>query len=180
MNARSTITSKSLKLVSTPLSSNSSSLLLVAWYALRPDRALAGTAYLDKALEQWKIVPKYLNCSTTSTVSPSTYSTAAFSSIKEEKAAVLYVDGETVEVVEQFKYLGTIFHCSNALSRYAVPARALSGRKAYHATRRRLEELELKGVDTNFRLFDVMVEPVLGYGAEVWAPELLCQDPLKK
>ncbi|KAH7617055.1 putative LINE-1 retrotransposable element ORF2 protein [Nannochloris sp. 'desiccata'] len=100
-------------------------------------------------------------------------------SIKEEKAAVLYVDGETVEVVEQFKYLGTIFHCSNALSRYAVPARALSGRKAYHATRRRLEELELKGVDTNFRLFDVMVEPVLGYGAEVWAPELLCQDPLK-
>ncbi|KAH7621590.1 hypothetical protein NADE_006849 [Nannochloris sp. 'desiccata'] len=87
-------------------------------------------------------------------------------SIKEEKAAAMYIDGEAVEVVEQFKYLGTIFHCSNALSRYAVPARALSGRKAYHATRRRLEELERKGVDTNFKLFDVMVDPVLAYGLQ--------------
>lgn len=98
---------------------------------------------------------------------------------KEEKAAVLHVGGEAVEVVNKFKYLGTIFHCSHALSRHAVPARALSGRKAYHATRRRMEELELKGADINFRIFDVMVDPVLGYGAEIWAPELLCQDPLK-
>ncbi|KAG7668437.1 hypothetical protein KSW81_002321 [Nannochloris sp. 'desiccata'] len=108
---------------------------------------------------------------------------------REEKAAVMYIDGETMEVVEQFKYLGTIFHCSQSLSQHAIPARALSGRKSYHTTRRRMEELELTGLEINFRLFefvflhglvfDVMVDPALAYGAEVWAPELLCQDPLK-
>ncbi|KAG7674687.1 hypothetical protein KSW81_000328 [Nannochloris sp. 'desiccata'] len=36
----------------------------------------------------------------------------------------------------------------------------------------------LNGLDTNFRLFDVTVKSVLGYGAEVWAPELLCNDAL--
>ncbi len=39
--------------------------------------------------------------------------------------------------------------------------------------------MELGGLDINFRLFDLM-DSVLGYGAEIWAPELLCQDPLKK
>ncbi|KAH7623119.1 putative Transposon Tf2-6 polyprotein [Nannochloris sp. 'desiccata'] len=95
------------------------------------------------------------------------------------KTAVLKIGGEVVEVVERFKYLGTIFHCSQMLSRHAVPARAYNGRRAYHISRRRLAELQLGGgLEINFRLFDVMVDSVLGYGAEVWAPELLCNDPL--
>ncbi|KAG7668447.1 hypothetical protein KSW81_005215 [Nannochloris sp. 'desiccata'] len=64
------------------------------------------------------------------------------------------------------------------LSRHAVPDGAHSGRKAYDISRRRLAELQLNGLDTNFRLFDVTVKSVLGYGAEVWAPELLCNDAL--
>jgi hypothetical protein len=32
---------------------------------------------------------------------------------KEEKAAVLHIGGVAVEVVDKFKYLGTIFHCSH-------------------------------------------------------------------
>jgi Reverse transcriptase (RNA-dependent DNA polymerase)/Endonuclease/Exonuclease/phosphatase family len=95
-----------------------------------------------------------------------------------EEEAVLCVGGEVVEVVEKFKYLGTIFHCSQLLSRHAVPARAFSGRKAFHMSRRRMAEMQLNGAEINFRIFDVMVDSVLGYGAEIWAPELLCNDPL--
>ncbi|KAH7621592.1 hypothetical protein NADE_006850 [Nannochloris sp. 'desiccata'] len=68
--------------------------------------------------------------------------------------------------------------CNSLLSRHAVPDGAHSGRKAYDISRRRLAELQLNGLDTNFRLFDVTVKSVLGYGAEVWAPELLCNDAL--
>ena len=100
------------------------------------------------------------------------------SSEKNVEEAVLEIGGELVEVLDQFKYLGTIFHGSRNLSSSAVPTRATSGRKAYYGTRRRMEELELHGPEINFRLFDVMVDSVLGYGAEVWAPELLCKDPL--
>ncbi len=56
---------------------------------------------------------------------------------------MLCVGGEAVEVVDKFKYLGTIFHCSQMLSRHAVPARALSGRRAYHITGRRMADLQL-------------------------------------
>ena len=99
-------------------------------------------------------------------------------SLEKEEAARLYIGGEAVEVVESFKYLGTIFHCSHRLAASAVPTRAQNGRKAYHINRRRMAELGLHGPEINFRLFDVMVEPVLSYGAEIWAPELLLLNPL--
>jgi hypothetical protein len=75
------------------------------------------------------------------TINASKTKVMIFSRIRSKKAeeeAVLCVGGVAVEVVDKFKYLGTIFHCSQMLSRHAVPARALSGRRAYHITRRRM------------------------------------------
>jgi len=85
--------------------------------------------------------------------------------------------GGQVEVVDTFKYLGVNFHCSSSFGDYAASARGVSGRKAWHNTIRRMNTLKLSAPKVQNRLFDVMVETVLSYGAEVWAPELLCRDP---
>jgi hypothetical protein len=82
-----------------------------------------------------------------------------------------------VEVVDSFKYLGVDFHCASSFGGYAAPTRRTSGRKAMHNTVRRMSTLKLSAPKVQYRLFDVMVETVLSYGAEVWAPELLCKDP---
>ena len=82
--------------------------------------------------------------------------------------------GKVLEVVDSFKYLGIVFHASHAFAAAASP-RVAAARRAMHATRRRCAELGLTRTSMQLRLFDVFVTPVLSYGAEIWAPQLLAQ-----
>jgi len=81
-------------------------------------------------------------------------------------------------VLDNFTYLGVAMHSSTSFGGFAAPRRKISGRKAMHSTRSRMSALKLNSPDMACRLFDVMVEPVLSYGAEIWATEFLCKvDP---
>ena len=73
-------------------------------------------------------------------------------------------------------YLGVSMHCSASFGSFAAALRKVSGRKALHCTRRKMASLKLSAPDIQCRLFDIMVDPVLSYGAEIWAPELLCKE----
>ena len=77
-----------------------------------------------------------------------------------------------LSIVDEFKYLGIQFHSSQAFCK-AAAARAASGRRAVHATRRRCTELGLLSPDLHMRMFNTMALPVLSYGAEIWSPQLV-------
>lgn len=80
--------------------------------------------------------------------------------------------GAPITVESEFKYLGIQVHASHAFSR-AAAARAAAGTRALHAMRRRCTELGLISPTLHMRMFDTMVLPVLSYGAEIWAPQLV-------
>ena len=98
-------------------------------------------------------------------------------SISRREQLMLDCAGGQVQVEDAFKYLGVGFHCASSFGKYAAPARKVNGLKAMHNTVRRMNILKLSAPRVQCRLFDVMVETVLSYGAEVWAPEFLCKDP---
>ena len=84
-------------------------------------------------------------------------------------------DGETVERVPTFRYLGVQLHATHAFCS-AASARAAAGKQAAGLLRRRMGECGLSDCPTvALELFDTYVRPVMSYGAEVWAPQLVLQ-----
>ena len=79
---------------------------------------------------------------------------------------------DLLSIVDEFKYLGIQFHSSQAFCK-AAAARAVSGKRAVHATRRRCTELGLLSPALHIRMFNTMALPVLSYGAEIWSPHLV-------
>ena len=79
---------------------------------------------------------------------------------------------DLLSIVDEFKYLGIQFHSSQAFCK-AAAARAVSGKRAVHATRRRCIELGLLSPALHIRMFNTMALPVLSYGAEIWSPHLV-------
>lgn len=79
--------------------------------------------------------------------------------------------GEQVEIVKSYRYFGVQFNC-NGNFKEAVQHLAEAGRAKgdISAMEQRGAELGLQKASTRANLFDVLVRPVLGYGAEVWGP----------
>jgi hypothetical protein len=82
------------------------------------------------------------------------------------------VGGAEIEQVEAFTYLGTQLHATKPAST-AVLTRAQKGIAAMYGVRRAMIQLGVKAPKVLLRMFDVMVEPVLSYGAENWAAKYL-------
>ena len=80
--------------------------------------------------------------------------------------------GTPIELVPEFRYLGIQFHASAAFC-HAAGARITAARGALGAMRRRCAELGATTAHLQIRMFDCMVNPVLNYSAEVWAPQLV-------
>ena len=70
-----------------------------------------------------------------------------------------------------YTYLGLQFHETLGL-RVAADALAASGRKALHALLPRLRQHQFSQFDLRCRMFDVLVEPVLSYGSQIWGPDM--------
>ena len=80
--------------------------------------------------------------------------------------------GAALEAVHSFKYLGIWFCAATSLAGSAGAARALLAGKALSSMRSRCAELGVEAVGVRLQLFSTMVDSVLSYGAEVWAPQL--------
>ena len=82
---------------------------------------------------------------------------------------------ENVERVPTFRYLGVQLHATHAFCS-AASARAMAGQQAAGLLRRRMGECGLGDCPPlAMELFDTYVRPVMSYGAEVWAPQLVLQ-----
>ena len=82
--------------------------------------------------------------------------------------------GQVVAMASCYKYLGLQFHETLGL-RVAADALAASGRKALHALLPRLRQHHFSQFDLRCRMFDVLVEPVLSYGSQIWGPDMFAE-----
>jgi len=80
-------------------------------------------------------------------------------------------DGSPINIVAQFKYLGCIFHQSKGSSANTA-ALASAGTRAMHALLSQCRKAHINQSDFMLRMFNVLVEPVLSYGCQIWAPDL--------
>ncbi|KAL4854621.1 LINE-1 reverse transcriptase [Chlorella vulgaris] len=82
--------------------------------------------------------------------------------------------GHAVDTVPTFRYLGVHMHCRQSFVS-AASFTAEAGRRAMHGLRRRLAANGLEDPMLSMRAFKTYVLPVLSYGAEIWAPQLILQ-----
>jgi hypothetical protein len=85
---------------------------------------------------------------------------------------VWHYAGDPVSVKSDFKYLGATFHCTKGLVA-AASSLATAGRRAMHALLTRLKAARISQSAFQVRLFNVLVEPVLSYGCQVWGPDMV-------
>lgn len=77
---------------------------------------------------------------------------------------------------QEFKYLGIVFQDgkSGQSSTGGAYAQQLQGAKqALHSMWRRCYDLGIRNVRTLCYLFDALVRPIMSYGCEVWAPDII-------
>jgi hypothetical protein len=93
--------------------------------------------------------------------------------LETAQRAGLTFGGAGLEAVSSFKYLGIMFSAATCLAGSAAPARARAARLALHNCRARCAELGVQAAAVRLQLFSTMVDSVLSYGSEVWAPQLV-------
>lgn len=77
-------------------------------------------------------------------------------------------DGQDLEQVTRFKYLGLTFEASKG-PLLALDDMIVAGMKACYALRHRCAELHIHDPLLQCKLFDALDKPILSYGCEVWA-----------
>ena len=93
---------------------------------------------------------------------------AVFSSKRKHKQHKFYFEDNTLEVVEDYKYLGIDFNKSLSWEG-CREKKTLGGWKAFYAFQNRCIEVELWDWKTMQTLFGLLVITVVLYGFEVWA-----------
>lgn len=84
-----------------------------------------------------------------------------------------YYDGKEVHVSDQYVDLGILHRATQGI-KPACDALAATGSKAMHALLSKCRQHYLVQPDFKLRMFDVLVEPVLSYGCQIWGPEIFC------
>jgi hypothetical protein len=79
--------------------------------------------------------------------------------------------GQPLQFVESCRYLGVTLHATKGFAT-ASDELALKGRKAMFALFPLLRLHHITQCDMRMRMFDIMVEPVVSYGAHIWGPAL--------
>lgn len=84
---------------------------------------------------------------------------------------------ESVEWVEEFRYLGLVLHATKGFDRAAETLLAAATSR-YHMVWRRCRELAIEDAASLCTLFDSLVHTVLGYGVALWGPGVFSSVPL--
>ena len=100
------------------------------------------------------------------------FADAAAAAAVARRAGVKY-GGELIEIVDEFKYLGVIIKSHGPFAGPAATARLQLARGSWFSHQARCKELGVVTPAVTLNLFTTMVESVLSYGAEIWAPELI-------
>ncbi|KAL3132548.1 hypothetical protein ABBQ32_14236 [Trebouxia sp. C0010 RCD-2024] len=84
------------------------------------------------------------------------------------KCQTFTFNGNEVERVQSYKYLGFEFHATKSLA-HGVSKLVSAANKAMHAMNRRCAFLHISDPKQRCNLFDNLVLPILSYASEVWA-----------
>ena len=87
--------------------------------------------------------------------------------------------GRVVDRVEEYRYLGFVFHATRNMA-YGADFLVAAAKKAMHAMRRRCMFLGLSDPNSICKLFDMLVLPILSYACEVWAVDPKAVDKAEK
>ena len=79
----------------------------------------------------------------------------------------MQIDNMTIKRTETYKYLGTIFNCSNII-REEIQARINSGNKIYYALQHLLKSNALSR-NTKITIYKTLIRPIVLYGSETWS-----------
>lgn len=118
---------------------------------------------LDKICEycrQWKLV---INKEKTKAM--------VFERRKSAILPVFFINGQEIETVCEFKYLGVVFTHTGSFRKH-LALLVEQARKAMFYVLNRVQEYSLD-IDVALQLFDAMVSPILTFGGEVWGFEKL-------
>ena len=80
---------------------------------------------------------------------------------------VFYYDGEPLEIVSKFKYLGVVFTTGGSFSE-AQNTLAGQAQKAIFKMNKYLNKFTYLSPRHKLELFDKLISPILNYGSEVW------------
>ena len=97
---------------------------------------------------------------------------------KHSNCPPILFEGEEIERVEAFKYLGILFHETRGMS-CAIEQLTVSARKAMFAMHADCRRLHIHDPCLRCQLFDALIRPILSYACEVWVP-LGGKDAIKK
>jgi len=95
-----------------------------------------------------------------------------FSRGKVRKLPNLRFNNVPLEIVWEYKYLGTLFNYNNTFNK-AKESQCASARRAVFSILKNSRKLDLP-IDLTLDLFDKCVKPILLYGSEVWGFEQMC------
>ena len=107
------------------------------------------------------------------TVNASKTKVVIFSRGKVRKKPSFYYANETLEIVDDFVYLGVTFNYNGSFKK-SISKQVIKARRAMYSMLVKAKKLQLT-VDTQCHLFDHLVLPVLLYGSEVWGCENINQ-----
>lgn len=91
---------------------------------------------------------------------------------KKSKKEKWFFDGKSVEVVQEYKYLGLLFRSSGVWSHHIQAART-KAEKACTALLRFVYKFRCLPISFFLKLFDSLVMPVLLHGSEIWGGSIL-------
>ena len=90
---------------------------------------------------------------------------------KYKKKFNFYIDGNLLEIVDNFIYLGVYFSKSRSFLKSRTHATE-QARKALHLLYKRIRKFNLP-IDLQLKIFDHTILPILIYGSEIWGFENL-------
>jgi hypothetical protein len=91
--------------------------------------------------------------------------------VKIPAGVVLTYRGVVVPFKESHQCLGAVLHATKNLN-VAAEALAASGSRAKHAVLGRCRQQCITQFDFKCRIFDILVEPIMSYGCQVWGPDV--------
>jgi hypothetical protein len=84
---------------------------------------------------------------------------------------VLKYRGKVVPLKESHQCLGVVLHATKNMH-VAAEALAASGSRAKHAVLGRCRQQCITQFEFKCRIFDILVEPIMSYGCQVWGPDV--------
>ena len=103
--------------------------------------------------------------------------TMVFSRGNQKIKTSFHVNGEALENVKEFKYLGITIHKKSCSFMPTMKHFRLKATRALYMLRSKINLTNLP-IKVALKLFDAIIKPILLYGSEVWEP-FLNQDELK-